>query len=66
MIVVIVVITRIVKSTKQRDNEENPKKVEELNDQYGTYYDGMEYNTANDNNPWAQDTTKMEALTMPL
>ena len=63
VIVVIPVITRIVKSKKQRDNEANPKKVEELNDQYGTYYEGTEYNTANDNNPrYNEDGSNYDAV----
>ena len=36
VIVVIIVIAMIVKSRKQSDNDANPKKMEELNDQYGT------------------------------
>ena len=52
VIVVIIVVIMIVKSRKQRDNMANPTKVEDLNNQYGTYYhQGVEYNTANDNNP---------------
>ena len=30
---------------------ENPREEEELNTMYGTYYQGVEYNTATDDNP---------------
>ena len=47
-----------------RDNEACSKKVEELNDQYGTYYhQGVEYPIANENNPrYNEDAGNDDAL----
>ena len=47
-----VVVVAVIVFMKQRvnGNREKPKEQNELNDLYGTYYHGVEYNIANDNN----------------
>ena len=51
-VAVIVAITVVVMRLKRRrEVVENPKEGKELNNLYGTYYQGVEYNTATDNNP---------------
>ena len=49
----VIVVIAVIVFLKQRGNanREKPKEHNELNDLYGTYYHGVEYNTANDNNP---------------
>ena len=51
-VAVIIAITAIVmRWKKKREVVENPREEEELNTMYGTYYQGVEYNTATDDNP---------------
>ena len=52
-IVVVIAITLVIlKKKKQRAELKKPKEQEkELNNRYGTYYRGVEYNIASDNNP---------------
>ena len=52
-VVVVIAITLIIlkKTKKPRAKREKPKNQEELNDLYGTYYHGVEYNIASDTNP---------------
>ena len=49
VVIVAVIIARMLK--KQRDKGETPEDEKELNDLYGTYSEGVEYNIANDHNP---------------
>ena len=49
--VVIVVVIIVKKQSGTCKTAEKPKEKKELNDLYGTYYHGVEYNTVNDNNP---------------
>ena len=51
LVVVIVVAIVVKKLGGNCKTPEEPKERNELNDLYGTYYHGVEYNTANDNNP---------------
>ena len=61
--VVIAVIVILIVIKKQRVEEEKPREEEEQNDQYGTYSDGVEYNTANDDNPrYNEDGGKDDAV----
>ena len=48
-LIVALTISRIVTSKKKSDSGGKPK--EELNDLYGTYYQGVEYNNATEQNP---------------
>jgi len=46
--VLVVIVTFLV---QKKDLRQNSEQKQELNDQYGRYYQGNEYNTAIDNNP---------------
>ena len=51
LVVILVIAARIYISRRQRVAEAKEKPNEELNDLYGTYYQGPEYNTATEDNP---------------
>ena len=48
-VVVVIAITLVV--LKKKSQREKQEEQEELNDLYGTFYRGVEYNVASDNNP---------------
>ena len=50
-VVIVVVIVAVVIRRRQRGNPEDSTDQKELNDQYGTYYEGVEYNIATEDNP---------------
>ena len=48
---------------KSRVVREDSRQIQELNDLYGTYYQGVEYNVAVDNNPtYNEDGRQDDAL----